>query len=40
MQTKTTTITPFVYSKIKLNLKVTSKDKFDKNKQIRDVKNY
>lgn len=35
LQTKTTTITPFTYSKVRLNLKVTIKDKFDKNKQVR-----
>lgn len=33
--TKTTTVMPFMYSKNKINLKVTIKDKYDKNKQIR-----
>lgn len=35
LKTKSTSITPFMYSKIKLNLKVTVKNKFDVNKQIR-----
>lgn len=35
LQTKSTTITPFMFSKIQLKLKVTIKDKFDANKQIR-----
>lgn len=35
LETKSASITPFMYSKIKLNLKVTVKDKFDFNKQIR-----
>lgn len=35
LETKSTSITPFMYSKVKLNLKVTIKDKYDKNKQIR-----
>ena len=35
LQTKTTTITPFSYSKVKLNMKVTIKDKYDNNKQVR-----
>jgi DNA-directed RNA polymerase len=37
LETKSTTITPFMYSKAKLNLKVTIKKKFDKNKQIRSL---
>lgn len=37
LETKSTTITPFMYSKTKLNLKVTIKDKFDKPKQIRSL---
>ena len=35
MKTKTTSITPFLYSKAKLKFNVTLKDKFDNNKQIR-----
>jgi DNA-directed RNA polymerase len=35
LETKSTTITPFTYSKIKLNLKLSIKDKYDKNKQVR-----
>ena len=35
LETKSTTITPFIYSKIKLNLNVTIKDKYDANRQIR-----
>ena len=35
LETKSTTIEPFMYSKIKLKLKVTIKDKYDGNKQIR-----
>jgi len=35
LETKSTSITPFMYSKVKLNLKVTVKDKYDKRKQIR-----
>ena len=35
MNTKTTSITPFLYSKAKLKFNVTLKDKFDNNKQIR-----
>ena len=35
LETKSTTITLFMYSKIKLNLKVTIKDKYDKHKQAR-----
>lgn len=35
LETRSTTITPFMHSKVKLNLKVTIKNKFDKNKQIR-----
>lgn len=35
LETKSTSITPFMHSKIKINLKVTIKDKYDKNKQIR-----
>jgi DNA-directed RNA polymerase len=35
LETKSTTITPFTYSKIKLNLRLSIKDKYDKNKQVR-----
>lgn len=35
LETRTTSITPFMYSKIKLNLKVTNKKKLDNKKQIR-----
>ncbi len=35
LETKSTSIAPFMHSKIKLNLKVTVKDKFDKKKQVR-----
>ncbi len=35
LQTKTITLKPFAYSKTKLNLKTTIKDKYDHNKQIR-----
>nr|YP_009543520.1 DNA-dependent RNA polymerase [Coniothyrium glycines]AYU74410.1 DNA-dependent RNA polymerase [Coniothyrium glycines] len=35
LESKSTSITPFMYSKVKLNLKVTIKDKYDKKKQIR-----
>ena len=35
LETKSTTITPFTYSRAKINLKVSIKDKFDKNKQVR-----
>lgn len=34
LETQSTSITPFIHSKVKLNLKVT-KDKYDHNKQIR-----
>lgn len=34
LETKSTSITPFMYSKIKLKLKVTIKDKYDKNKHL------
>ena len=35
LETKSTTIPPFTYSKIKLNLRLSIKDKYDKNKQVR-----
>lgn len=35
LETKSTSITPFMHSKVKLNLKVTIKDKYDSNKQVR-----
>lgn len=35
LESKSITINPFSYSKVKLNLKVSSKDKFDHNKQVR-----
>lgn len=35
LETQSTSIQPFMHSKVKLNLKVTKKDKFDHNKQIR-----
>lgn len=35
LETKSTTITPFMYSKVKLTLKTSLKGKFDKNKQVR-----
>lgn len=35
LQTKTISISPFTYSKIKINLNTTLKDKYDHNKQIR-----
>ncbi len=35
LESKSTSITPFMYSKIKLNLKISIKDKYDKNKQVR-----
>ena len=37
LETKSTSITPFMYNKTKLNLKVTIKDKYDKHKQIRSL---
>ena len=35
MKTKTTSITPFLHSKSKLNFNITLKDSYDKNKQVR-----
>lgn len=35
LETKSISISPFTYTKAKLNIKVTNKDKFDQNKQIR-----
>ncbi|KAF1827981.1 bacteriophage type DNA-directed RNA polymerase, partial [Decorospora gaudefroyi] len=35
LESKSTSITPFMHSKVKLNLKVTVKDKYDKRKQVR-----
>ena len=35
LQSKSVTISPFAYNKIKLNLKVSSRDKLDHNKQLR-----
>lgn len=35
LQKKSTTITPFMYSKLKLTLTINIKDKYDKNKQTR-----
>ena len=35
LKTKSTSITPFMYSKIKINLKITVKYKYDGKKQIR-----
>ena len=35
LESKSTTITPFMLSKIKLNLKVSIKNKYDRNKQVR-----
>ena len=37
LETKSISIAPFIYSKTKLNLKVTLKDKYDKHKQIRSL---
>ncbi len=37
LKTRSTTITSFMYSKIKLTLSVTIKDKLDKNRQIRSL---
>jgi DNA-directed RNA polymerase len=34
MKVRTATISPFAYSKAKLNFKVSSKDEYDRNKQI------
>ena len=39
MQSETSFITPFAYTKIKLNYRILSKDKYDKNKQIRALMN-
>ena len=35
LATKSTSITPFIHSKVKLNLKTTDKEKINKEKQIR-----
>lgn len=35
METKSTAITPFMYDKTKINIRVTIKDKYNKRKQIR-----
>ena len=35
LESKSTTITPFMYSKIKINLKTTVKDSYDKKRQVR-----
>jgi len=37
LETRSTTITPFMYSKVKLTLSVTVKDKLDKNRQVRSL---
>jgi DNA-directed RNA polymerase len=35
LEKKSTSITPFLYSKVKINIQVVNKDKYDKSKQIR-----
>lgn len=35
LETKSISITPFIYSKVKINIQMTDKNKYDKNKQIR-----
>jgi DNA-directed RNA polymerase len=35
METKSTAITPFMYDKTKINIRVTIKDKYNKKKQVR-----
>lgn len=37
LESRSSSRTPFRYSKVKLNLKVSIKDKFDKNKQVRSL---